>query len=44
MTPRKMEDVINVAEIPPDDVDEASRRLIEDELKMSAISMTESNL
>eukprot|EP00559_Dactyliosolen_fragilissimus_P007958 CAMPEP_0184871406 /NCGR_PEP_ID=MMETSP0580-20130426/40701_1 /TAXON_ID=1118495 /ORGANISM="Dactyliosolen fragilissimus" /LENGTH=1005 /DNA_ID=CAMNT_0027374063 /DNA_START=1121 /DNA_END=4139 /DNA_ORIENTATION=- len=43
MTPRKMEDVINAAEIPSEDVDEASRDIIEDELEMSALTMIESS-
>ena len=43
MTQRKMEDVINAAEIPSYDVDEASRHLIEDELEMSALAMMESD-
>mmetsp|Transcript_21013 Transcript_21013/g.29472 ORF Transcript_21013/g.29472 Transcript_21013/m.29472 type:complete len:980 (-) Transcript_21013:30-2969(-) len=43
MTPRKMEDVINAAEIPSEDVDEASRDIIQDELEMSALTMIDSS-
>ena len=42
MTPKKMEDAIDTSEIPSDDVDEASRHLIEQEIEISALSMMES--
>ena len=39
MTPKKMGNAVNASEIPSEDVDEASRQLVDIELQFSALSM-----